>query len=572
MKEIKTGKKEGLRALKNQSIFDFFCRWNQNINFLAKFTPMFSFKKSNRYLLSLLSGLLMVVSFPFTGSIFPLVFVAWVPLLLVESHIASTQMRSGKVFIHAYFTFLVYNIGTTWWIWNASPGGAVFAFVLNALLMALVFQLFHFAKKYMGNKEGYIALLFFWIAFEYLHFHWELSWPWLNLGNTFSRVPMLVQWYSYFGVLGGSLWILVVNLSIFKLIENVYVRKEAWRIQTPWIWGILIFIFLPIGVSLIQYVSYEELGKDTEIVVTQPNIDPYNDKFSGSIHEQLNEICDLADQKATDKTAFVLAPETALPFTFYEEEVERIIYYPYLVERKAKWPNAALLIGASTKRFFKHKFSRASKKIYGGPGYEEYYNSSMLINEYDRPSFVHKSKLVLGVEKVPFSNWFPFLEQFSINNGGTSGTLGIEDESQVLKSNGIKFAPVVCYESIYGEFITEQCRKGAELIFIITNDGWWGDTPGYKQHMAMARLRAVENRKSVARSANTGTSCFINQRGDVLEQSAWWKKASLKATLKRNTYKTFFTQWGDVLGRIAGFISVLLVLLSFVKRFKKVKS
>lgn len=557
--------------LKNQSIFYFFYRWKQNINFLVKFTPMFSFKKSNRYLLSLLSGLLMVVSFPFTGSLFPLVFLAWVPLLLVESHIASTQMRSGKVFIHAYLTFLVYNIGTTWWIWNASPGGAVFAFVLNALLMALVFQLFHFAKKYMGNKEGYIALLFFWIAFEYLHYHWELSWPWLNLGNTFSRVPMLVQWYSYLGVLGGSLWILVVNLSIFKLIENVFVRKEAWRIQTPWIWGILIFIFLPISVSLIQYASYEELGKDTEIVVTQPNIDPYNDKFSGSIHEQLNEICDLADQKATDKTAFVLAPETALPFTFYEEEVERIIYYPYLVERKAKWPNASLLIGASTKRFFKHKFSRASKKIYGGPGYEEYYNSSMLINEYDRPSFVHKSKLVLGVEKVPFSNWFPFLEQFSINNGGTSGTLGIEDESQVLKSNGIKFAPVVCYESIYGEFITEQCRKGAELIFIITNDGWWGDTPGYKQHMAMARLRAVENRKSVARSANTGTSCFINQRGDVLEQTPWWKRASLKATLKRNSYKTFFTQWGDVLGRIAGFISVLLVFLSFVKRFKKIK-
>jgi apolipoprotein N-acyltransferase len=90
---------------------------------------------------------------------------------------------------------------------------------------------------------------------------------------------------------------------------------------------ILIF---PIVFSLIQYYSYDQVGKNTEIIVTQPNVDPYNEKFTGSIENQLDRICDLADSLITPKTEFVLAPETALPFNFYEDEVERIIYYHYL--------------------------------------------------------------------------------------------------------------------------------------------------------------------------------------------------------------------------------------------------
>jgi apolipoprotein N-acyltransferase len=229
-----------------------------------------------------------------------------------------------------------------------------------------------------------------------------------------------------------------------------------------------------------------------------------------------------------------------------------------------------LLIGASTKRFFKYKKSRASRKLYDGPGFEEYYNSSMLVDFHDKPSFVHKSKLVLGVEKVPFSDIFPWLEELSINNGGSSGTLGIEDYAQVMKSNGILFAPVVCYESVYGCFISEQCRKGAQLIFIITNDGWWGNTPGHRQHFAFARLRAIENRKSVARSANTGISGFINQRGDILSKSEYWKEDVLIKRLKRNNIKTFYATNGDFVGRGFAIASLIFLVITLANFFKSV--
>jgi apolipoprotein N-acyltransferase len=531
---------------------------------------MMNLTKKQRYIASVISGLLMMLSFPEIGNLSVLMFIALIPLLLVENTIYVNNLKSSKLFAYSYLTFFIYNLGTTWWIWNASEGGAILAFVLNSLLMAGVFQMYHITKKKVGKYEGYAAFIIYWVAFEYAHYQWELSWPWLNLGNVFANNVYLIQWYSITGVLGGTFWILLLNFIGFILLLHLVGLKKTFVSQIKLVTVFCLLLLIPMIISLFQYYNSEDVGTKTNVVLAQPNIDPYNEKFTGSVNDQLDKICDLIDEKANNETDFVLAPETALPFTFYEDEVERIIYFHYLVERKAKWNNASLLIGASTKKFFKYKKSRASKKLLDGPGYEEYYNSSMLIDYHDKPKFVHKSKLVLGVEKVPFSHIFPALEQLSIDNGGASGTLGIEDYAQVLKSKHIKFAPVVCYESIYGSFIAEQCKKGAALIFIITNDGWWGNTPGYKQHLAFARLRAIENRKSVARSANTGVSAFINQRGDILSKSEYWKEASISGVMKRNYTKTFYAQNGDLIGRSLGLGALIFLVITLSKYFKKI--
>lgn len=529
--------------------------------------------KPTRYLFSILSGILLTISFPNTGSLFPLSFVALVPLLLVEHSIYKQRLRIGKVFIHAYITFLIYNVGATWWIWNSSEGGAIMAFVANSLLMAFVFLMYHLTKRHLGRNTGFVCFFLYWIGFEYLHTFWELAHPWLNLGNFFASFPQVVQWYSWTGASGGSFWILSANFVLFRFIYSRYVQGKSLMDNKKWLYQFAFILLLPTTISLIMYYSYEEKGIDSEIVVIQPNIDPYEVKFSGEILPQINAICDLADSLTTAKTEFVVAPETALPYLFAEEDVKRVIYYHYLVERKAKWPNAALLIGANTKKYYSTKRSVASIPTNdNGPGFEEYYNTAMLIDHLDRPSFIHKSKLVLGVEKVPFVAFFPFLQNLAIENGGTSVTLGTEFAPRVMETNEIKFAPAICYESIFGNFIAEQCKKGAEFIAIITNDGWWKDTPGYKQHLAFARLRAVENRKWVVRSANTGTSAFINQRGDVVQATDWWVRSALRQTIKRNHEVTLYATIGDVIGKTSLIVAVLASILTIFYRRKPKKS
>lgn len=510
----------------------------------------------------------MGISFPYTGSLFFISFVAWVPLLLLENTISEKNYKSRKVFTHAYLTFFLYNLITTWWIYFASGGGAAMAVFANSLLMATVFYLFHLTKKYVGKKEGYLSLFIFWIAFEYMHFHWELSYPWLNLGNTFARVPWLVQWYSFSGILGGSLWILVVNVLIFRLYLKIRINKINWRSQIPLMIFTSISLFVPAIISILQYSTYSEKSNPMEIVVVQPNIDPYNEKFTAGLNGQINKITKLADSIITDKTDLVMAPETALSYEFDEDQFNNYPFSALLDSATARW-DCDLLIGASTVRAFEKRNSDASRPFTDGPGFWESYNTSLLLNPDGEAKFIHKSKLVLGVEKIPFISMIPFLEEFSIDQGGASGTLGIEKEPQVLKTKNGIIAPIICYESIYGEFVAQQVRKGAEIIAIITNDGWWSETPGYKQHMSFARLRAIENRRSVARSANTGTSGFINQRGDIIDASEWWTPTALKASINKNRELTVYSQYGDFIGRSFAFVSALLLLFTFVRRFKK---
>ena len=477
---------------------------------------MINLQKKHRYLLSILSGILLVISFPYTGSLTPLVFVALVPLLLLESYITIKRYRSRKVFTHAFITFLIYNVGATWWVWNADASGAVLAFLANTLLMSTVFYFYHLTKKYVGAKEGYISLLIYWIGFEYLHFNWEASWTWLTLGNTFSIVPSWVQWYSYSGALGGSFWILCINLLIYRVYQNLWFKGESWRIQTPLFIVAGAFFVIPMTISLITYVTYDEKKNPFEVVAIQPNIDPYNVKFEAEPMDQLQEMGNLMLSAATAKTDLILAPETAISRSFDENDFKRLTYYAYLKNLQTQLGNVPICIGASTVRFFDSKHSRASRAVNGSPStFIEYYNTSIFLDENSETQFIHKSKLVPGVESIPFSDYFPFLEDIAIDNGGTSGTLGIEPYGKVFQNKDMRLAPVVCYESIYGDFVRRQCRQDAAFIAIITNDGWWGDTPGYKQHFAIARLRAIENRKYIIRSANTGKSGIINERGAI---------------------------------------------------------
>lgn len=182
-----------------------------------------------------------------------------------------------------------------------------------------------------------------------------------------------------------------------------------------------------------------------------------------------------------------------------------------------------------------------------------------------------KSRLTPGVEMVP-SWWFlrPFVK-IGIDLGGTTGTLKTDTEPKLLSFNGLDVATLICYESVFGGYVTEFVKKGAQMIFVITNDGWWGDTPGYQQHLEMSQLRAIETRRSIARSANTGVSCFINQRGDIMQKTDYNTHAALRNTLKTNDKQTFYVCYGDYIYKIAVFLTVMVSVITLVRIITKRK-
>ena len=524
------------------------------------------------YLLVLLSSTLLILSFPYTGSFTPFVFVGLVPLFILRQQFLASSKKPWKLGLWVYLSFLLWNLGTTWWVANASVSGAIFAFTINTLLMTLVFGLWSFIDRKIHTRYSFFMLIPIWLLFEFGHHRWDLSWPWLTMGNYFSVRTGWVQWYEWTGTLGGSAWILLVNILVFRLYQ-VY-REVAKRNQ--YIFTILGVLLVPIVISqLLQVFAIPSLQpKQLHVVIVQPNIDPYKEKFTISATNEgfADSIVALANRHVTAQTDLVLAPETALPLSFQEERLHTFAFGQSLAAQVQKWPHANLLIGASTIRIFEQKLSVASTPIPNSSEWYESYNSSVLLTKTAPPQYVHKSKLVPGVELVPFSAYLPFLSAIAIENGGSSGTLGVEKEPKVMaiqpdvdknqtnkEAQTVTLAPIICYESIYGDFVRRQVQKGAQALCILTNDGWWGNTPGYKQHFSFARLRAIENRRWVLRSANTGTSGSIDPSGKIIKKTPYWVKTAFSQSIQLRSDQTFYTTYGDWL---AG-ISISWILLCF---------
>jgi len=511
--------------------------------------------------LSLFSGFLLWLAWPVKPLGF-LLHVAFVPLLLIEYELSkkTVKKKTLKFFSYSYVALLIWNLATTWWVYNASPGGATFAFFANALLMTIPLMLFYYTKKAAGNIAGYFSFPIYWLAFEYIHLNWDLTWPWLTLGNGFASIYPIVQWYSFSGHLGGSLWVLVGNLLIFLSIRDRQLNKVLISLFSLW-FGI------PVIISLSMYFSYKEKGKPVEVVVVQPNVDPYNEKFvSGSEETQMEAMIKLSKQAISPATRFVAWPETALAWGFFEKEANQSEIVDSLYKFIGQYPKLSLLTGVSTYVLYKEK-PTPTARYEKGFGYYDAFNTAMNISKPGSCSFYHKSKLVPGVEYIP-----PIIKKCAINLGGVVGGLGRADSASVFTgATGIKTAPVICYESIFGAYVAKFVRKGASFITIITNDAWWGNTPGHRQHFDYARLRSIETRKSIARSANTGTSGFINQRGDALQKSKYGVKTVLKGNVFVNNELTFYVKYGDYIGLAAMYFSLFFIAIMLFAKIIRIK-
>jgi apolipoprotein N-acyltransferase len=521
---------------------------------------------------AILTGVLLSLAWlGFSGII---LLIAFIPLFYVEDCLIENRhsVRSFNFLIYSFAAFIFWNALSAWWMCNASIVGALFAIVTNSTLMSVVFWLFHIVKRKRGDILGYTFLISAWLSFEFLHYQCDLSWPWLTLGNGFANDVQLIQWYEYTGVFGGSLWVLVVNIFSWSVLRRyIYAQQKPTTLQSI----LIVFtIIIPVVCSLISYNSYREEIDRVNIVVAQPNIDPYSDKFSGlSQTEQLSRLLSVCDLLGDSSIDFFIGPETALTGVWETDSrgdslIQRIRTF------QNKYPKAAFVVGSITFREYPSdkgikQFSRYnadSSFIYGA------FNSALFI-DVDKPvEFYHKSNLVSGVEKMPFKKYFHFIDKFIIDLGGTTGTLGTQSEPSVFAKDQSVVGVPICYESVYGEYLTGFVKKGANLIFVITNDGWWKDTPGYKQHLSFSRLRAIELRRGIARSGNTGISCLINQRGDILQKTGWWQQTSISGSLNRNSKLTFYAQHGDYIARINVLLLALIIvilLIDFAKAVKK---
>lgn len=526
---------------------------------------------------------------PFT----PLVFIAFVPFFYLAEWGRSTS--KGKNFGVLFLALMLWNISTTWWVWFASDVGAIAMLILNSMLMYLPFGL----SRWLQRKKWFIwdakwLFIALWLLYEYGHHRWDLSWPWLTLGNAFSGMPWYVQWYEITGTLGGTALILSVNVLVYHALMNDQSNaKRSWimRFRLPIgivsVFGILSVLLGQLASDFV-YQKKSKLKQPYRVVAIQPNYDPYDEKF---VLDPMQMVRDMA--KTSDSAGpadCILWPETSLVGNIDVGSPAQDMQVSYLMHHWLKngpADNAAgdsslnhsraagppsMLIGSNMIHWYswmgKGKPDVAARQSSNLEYWYTLHNSALWIqpelsihpigsdpfkHERLRGSlatgdiqFYHKSKLVPGTEQLPFVTVLPFLERLaiSLDENSASGTLGKNATAKALGVSNSKVAPIICYESIYGDYVSEYVKDGASWLAVITNDAWWNNTPGHKQHFSYAKLRAIEQRKWVVRSANTGISGFIDPLGNTTMRSGWYQgrdERSAEVALNKHLDDGFFS-------------------------------
>ncbi|MGB3774849.1 MAG: apolipoprotein N-acyltransferase [Leeuwenhoekiella sp.] len=532
-----------------------------------------------KLLLALFSGILLAIAWPTYG--FPLIlFGAFVPLLFATYNLekSSSDKKGIKVLGLAYLSFFIFNITTTYWLYYSTGFGMWFAVLANSLLMSLVWRLYFFINQRLKSAVSLVFLASLWLLFEWMHLHWEFSWPWLNLGNGFATFTGWVQWYEYTGTFGGSLWVWSGNIILFLALKQIIFQKNKKNM----VWVVASFaalIAIPIAISQILLNTYSEVSDPEEIVLLQPNIDPYTEKYNTTNERIANLLYEDAAKVLDSNTNYLIAPETVLAEGFGT----RLSDFEYSREKEKaqrflqNYPKLNFLTGIQFYNFHKEKKDLLStsnflgKDRVGDSVWGDFYNSAILLNKSDSSQIYHKSKLVVGVENFPYQSLLkPLLGDIMIDLGGTVSMKTKQNTRGVFNAiDASQVAPVICYESVYGEFVTGYVNNGAEFLAIITNDAWWGNTQGHKQHLNYARLRAIENRRSVARSANTGISAFIDQTGNIISQLGYDERGTLKGSINKNNTLTFYTKYGDYIPKIAILPVILIFILAFFQKKTK---
>lgn len=534
-------------------------------------------------LLTLISAMLLSISWPTYGIPF-FIFFALVPLLMMEhgvSKFSQFKRKSWVVFGLSYLCFIIWNIVTTGWLYGSkNPDGShsmmavVFPVLVNSFLYSLVFQCYHWYKNAQGSYWGLAFFVAIWMSFEKFHLNWEFTWPWLNLGNVFSDYPKVIQWYDTLGSTGGSFWILLINILIFytiRVFEAGRKRKDLIRNSSI----VALLIIIPMIISLVKFNNFNEkpIGQ-VNVLMLQPALDPYAEKYSQDSITIVNDLLSLAEKNTTGKIDYYIAPETAIPGrgSISETSFEKSGLLNNVKGFLARHPGSVFTTGISSHRLFKSGENLPKEAYQINPQlWVESYNSAVQIIPNQKVEVYHKGKLVPGVEIFPYMSVFkPLLGDAMINLGGTVASLGTDKERVAFANpfNKGKIAPIICYESIYGEFVTEYVKKGANFLAIVTNDSWWGVTEGHKQLLSYAKLRAIETRREIARSANSGISAHINAKGEVLEDTFYGDKTALFAKINLYDKETFYVKAGDLLTRFSIFSLGFLLFYFLIKWFQ----
>jgi apolipoprotein N-acyltransferase len=504
----------------------------------------------------LVAGVLLGFSFP-PSPFYGLAYVALVPLLIRWSRLPLGWMLLRE----AYSTFLIMTALAGHWVLLHESALTALASGLGLLLvpvpMTIPVVASALVKRRFGFEIGFVVLVIFWLAMEYIMSHGPGALPWLLLGHTQATAFPFNQIADIAGVGGLTLWVWLINGAIFWTFES---RSVFVRTATA-LCAILLFA-APFAYQEWRLPQLEQPMAHAEVALVQPSIEAKEwanvrsgtrvDLMASLATEALESV-----ESARLRPSLVIWPETALP-VYADSRRQRSLYL-----RLGRWADehdVALLTGAIT-RYDSAPALTVDKVV--AEKYAEvtpYYNSALLFNASSELQQYDKVHMIPFAERVPLVEWRPALAALGVAAGGVGG-YGLGAPRGLMDADRSRFGTLICYESLFGDYARSLVDQGAEFLVVLAQDGWWGRSAGYLQHFALTRLRAIETRRAVVMATVTGRSGLIYPDGSAPEVTGWMEQTVHHASVPLLHGSTLYTRHGDWLGRNGLWASLVITLI-----------
>jgi len=479
--------------------------------------------------LSITASILLSLSFPpFDLSILQ------IPAFVFLFRIAIISRSVRETVLYTYPAFVLWNLFVTYWLMMATVAGGLAAILANAAIMVIPLLLIR--SLFKSDMNPILASFFaasVWVSYEFLHHNWDLAWPWLTLGNGWSNLINVIQYISVTGVFGISFWIVFTAALIYN-----YIVEPVKPILYS---AIIIFLAFPVFSIFSIIMQTQEQGDPVEVAIIQPNSDSYQAYGGlGSLDALLDKLLLMSGETVTENTDVLIWPENAIDAGLQFNNR----YFTTIQDSLDNW-NTSLITGVGyVEQYNEENRPTVVRKSDIGRMFNVF--NAAIYFDSDRSKHVYrKGKLVPIVERFPFVEFFQTIDIFDWVDWGELAGYGLGVEANNFNVNGSPTPALICYDSVFPGWVNQFVQNGAGFLTIITNDGWWGDSNGHLQHFAFARLRAIEQRKWIARSANNGISGIISPDGKVQVATEYWTEDSFTFTIYDRNIPTFFTKYGD---------------------------
>ncbi len=540
-----------------------------------------------RISLAVLSGLMLGASFP-PSPFYSLAYVAFVPLLLLFERVDTYK----QVLWYTYLMSVVFHAVSVYWVGGFThardpylmTSGAALVF-LHPALYWIVTVPYYFLRRNTGAVAGLAAFPFLWLSYDYLHSLTDFSFPWMSVGNSQAYDLSRIQLAEYTSMYGPEFLVLLFNVLAFVLL--IQLASRSWSLRSRYSLatvGVMVLVyFLPYfyGRSVMKNRELMAGGTHLRVGVVQPNIDPW-EKWGQprsakwqSYQEQVRLLVDESKVLASDGAALIVWPETAVPFEVRSPHYAEIWS---MLRRDLDSIRVPVFTGLPWMEYFDSTHAPVTAiRIPNTNTFVDAYNSAALLLPGQPVGPIYK-KMVL----VPFAERVPFAEKLSFLIGALKWSVGIsgwgKGEEQLVyhlpqqSGSDVPLSGMICYESVYPDFVRTFVSRGAQLLLVITNDSWWGNTSGAYQHASFASFRAIENRRWVVQSANGGISVLVDPIGIVHASTKMYTRTRLIGEVVPSTEMTFYTKHGDWFAQLCLFCSALFLIITSVKTFRSRRS